>query len=978
MIDRTIESAVVIQRNDGLFSCSEPGCDATYSRVGDCRRHVKKHNGPFFNCGQDDCRMRFYRGDKLREHTKNAHGVLIPTGSLRRQITDNSDDIITQQSHPQPSSQGKMTLQASENEPRPKISKEGKMYELDSSRTNVLDRGNEVLDDSVAAHPNYPHCRDTSEDEVTGPHASQNMAPSSLTAQEIGRARISPADIDFPHTTSSSASDQEHTAPKSGDRIDGEIEHSERNEMLRIEQVRTEMQAHTLKMINDLNDAKNSFIKGVGLSVKAAANAREVDLPTSPSGQRSLQPTGGDANETEAIDQIGSQYPAIGTMSNSRITLSDDSKDKWRRVTNKLLPALLELVPQDKRLDNPFKLKLQVFGLDQETAKPYVIIYCPPQTVESVMELIQTEPILELCEATLDSPKFEVVVVADLKQQTALGLDQTSTMSVEKSLNKTTQSQRSMVETEADKIQAQIYLEEIASGLNNLTKDFVLERPSRNTDPPSPEHTHGRLQETKQADPDGVSEKRGFESESFELTFESMMAWRPRIRDMCVTLEGKKRLTERGERLKRLLMNVDSGLNDLERQAGGVLVTSQDRVTDIDLSEFRTLLFNFVTSSSKFDPLIEIDESKPVQQQFLTQEERSEKLGALEYYLLLATKVIERSTADRHAVSNQITLTDPNAETRESHQETEYLQLSDWEAESDCASIFSLAESVFSIASLDSAATGISTGSSYNAVQIETATAELLNIFLGDENLATFYRTAINLPSVGPERLQRNLRRLLKKFAYDLSAEADQELERLSARLVSWKAAYVARYIIERFQVKRVVTTAILPEPLQKMPSTDDVSDNEDDLEEGEERVEDVVDEDLIEDLSAFRRFLVEGRAFAGFQDQLKTFVTPRLPAARNLTATQDLTDDNLPPDTAEATKRESVGGTVRPQEGNNLLAGLGRLMQDLFIVAGYLESPLHPGLFRLRWQCVSAIHLTLAPDVQADLFPEMRRTVLL
>lgn len=56
--------AVVMQRDDGVFFCSQVGCDAAYARIGDCRRHLKKHNGAFFYCEQQGCGMEFYRQDK--------------------------------------------------------------------------------------------------------------------------------------------------------------------------------------------------------------------------------------------------------------------------------------------------------------------------------------------------------------------------------------------------------------------------------------------------------------------------------------------------------------------------------------------------------------------------------------------------------------------------------------------------------------------------------------------------------------------------------------------------------------------------------------------------------------------------------------------------------------------------------------------------------------------------------------------------
>lgn len=81
-VSHTNEQAVILETTDGKFFCSELGCDATYLRAGDCRRHLKKHNGPFFPCPQRNCDMKFYRHDKLRAHMKQGHGT--PVAPPRR------------------------------------------------------------------------------------------------------------------------------------------------------------------------------------------------------------------------------------------------------------------------------------------------------------------------------------------------------------------------------------------------------------------------------------------------------------------------------------------------------------------------------------------------------------------------------------------------------------------------------------------------------------------------------------------------------------------------------------------------------------------------------------------------------------------------------------------------------------------------------------------------------------------------------
>ncbi|KAJ4335585.1 hypothetical protein N0V87_005979 [Didymella glomerata] len=81
-----LSQAVVLEIGDGRFLCSEPDCNASYQRKGDCQRHLKKHNGPFFYCDQRGCSMEFYRHDKLRAHMQQGHDIAIPPpGNKRRQ-----------------------------------------------------------------------------------------------------------------------------------------------------------------------------------------------------------------------------------------------------------------------------------------------------------------------------------------------------------------------------------------------------------------------------------------------------------------------------------------------------------------------------------------------------------------------------------------------------------------------------------------------------------------------------------------------------------------------------------------------------------------------------------------------------------------------------------------------------------------------------------------------------------------------------
>jgi hypothetical protein len=70
--------------------------------------------------------------------------------------------------------------------------------------------------------------------------------------------------------------------------------------------------------------------------------------------------------------------------------------------------------------------------------------------------------------------------------------------------------------------------------------------------------------------------------------------------------------------------------------------------------------------------------------------------------------------------------------------------------------------SIFTSESLASSASTLSRGSGFSAVQIATATKELLAVVI--EVLLSLYKGALDDPSIGPERLERNLRRLFRQI----------------------------------------------------------------------------------------------------------------------------------------------------------------------------------------------------------------------
>ena len=62
---------------DTRIRCTAPGCSKTFRRVGDCRRHMRKHQAPKLNCIVEGCDMKFTRLDKVRDHLRQGHKIVL-------------------------------------------------------------------------------------------------------------------------------------------------------------------------------------------------------------------------------------------------------------------------------------------------------------------------------------------------------------------------------------------------------------------------------------------------------------------------------------------------------------------------------------------------------------------------------------------------------------------------------------------------------------------------------------------------------------------------------------------------------------------------------------------------------------------------------------------------------------------------------------------------------------------------------------
>jgi hypothetical protein len=173
--------------------------------------------------------------------------------------------------------------------------------------------------------------------------------------------------------------------------------------------------------------------------------------------------------------------------------------------------------------------------------------------------------------------------------------------------------------------------------------------------------------------------------------------------------------------------------------------------------------------------------------------------------------------------------------------------------------------SELSTPSLASSATDLSKHSGYSAVQIAKATRELIVILQEDELLAPLYKRAIGDTSIGAEKLERNLRRVFRKYADQLARAAGDTLELLASRLVKAKARAVAQSIVQKYTITPEVIHRKKPNQEQEQEQSSD-----------EETEAYSVDETQFQDMVNFREFLVSNEAFAMLHEQIRSSVIPK------------------------------------------------------------------------------------------------------
>jgi len=181
--------------------------------------------------------------------------------------------------------------------------------------------------------------------------------------------------------------------------------------------------------------------------------------------------------------------------------------------------------------------------------------------------------------------------------------------------------------------------------------------------------------------------------------------------------------------------------------------------------------------------------------------------------------------------------------------------------------------SVFSMASIASSATDLSKGSGFSAVQIATATRDVLSILRDDGVLYPLYTAAIQSVVV-LQNFVNIFRRMLKAFADRLKDEARDRLDFLAALLVGLKAQEISEAIFERYQLGKAPTLDT-EEGRETTTLDKDVRESSGKVEQEERNVDDTI----FGELSKIREFLVQSAAFKLLRADLQSFTSSKQPS---------------------------------------------------------------------------------------------------
>jgi hypothetical protein len=273
-----------------------------------------------------------------------------------------------------------------------------------------------------------------------------------------------------------------------------------------------------------------------------------------------------------------------------------------------------------------------------------------------------------------------------------------------------------------------------------------------------------------------------------------------------------------------------------------------------------------------------------------------------------------------------------------------------------------------SVASVRSLAT-MNTISSVNPTAAGGAAEELAEMLVKDESIIGLIKDGYK--NFESDRFERNLRRILKKFAFSLRKEARNDLEKSAVHLVHNYRAFIIVHIKKHLELpddrhatslhelqKQKQSQLALERFLELLPGAEEIN-AEDQLEQNESGSD--VDSDLSNDeqpylptLEKVKLFLLSSTAYSEFKQQLAEFVRPpcttyHLPSDKSaLTDMEELPLEGLKPKHGrleEVLLLSKLWATIS-------LTYLSLTLQNRW--AKWRRRPVAKGRSRIEWTCAS------------------------
>ncbi|CAM1503272.1 Fc.00g080480.m01.CDS01 [Cosmosporella sp. VM-42] len=223
----------------------------------------------------------------------------------------------------------------------------------------------------------------------------------------------------------------------------------------------------------------------------------------------------------------------------------------------------------------------------------------------------------------------------------------------------------------------------------------------------------------------------------------------------------------------------------------------------------------------------------------------------------------------------------------------------------------------------------------------------LKGLFLQDDELKDLYLIAFF--RVGPERLQRNLRRLLIRYGRALHNEAVETLQVRAARLVRHSSLRVAAEIREAIVIKSVTGSTNFSNGRQRLNEyIEDLkcdAEHEDDFPNSDDESEDNRETSALETLEAVEDFMTSAKAFGQFRNELKRWL--KVDARPCVTPGDLLTTELTPSNPGQNQKRENAPRRVA------WVDSMVRKLKELQNLASESIQPRVPrGDVRISWTC--------------------------